>query len=65
MEKITPKDVSKLSKKKYYFNCDVCDKSFKESPYNITQLNKWCPFCYLKKTEADLLEEKLNKTKKN
>ena len=44
MEKITPK-------KKYYFDDDDCTK--------CRQLNKLCSFCFLKKTEADFIQEKL------
>ena len=40
-----PRNTSKLCKTKFKFDCDVCGKTFKESPFNITQLNKWCPFC--------------------
>ena len=45
----TPRQVLKTSKVKYWFKCDVCNKDFKESPYNINYKDKWCPYCALDK----------------
>tara|TARA_B100000927_G_C16108701_1_gene326257 strand:+ start:69 stop:398 length:330 start_codon:yes stop_codon:yes gene_type:complete len=49
----TPRDVDKNSKVKYWFKCDVCNHDFDETLYNITNKNKWCPYCTGKKICED------------
>ena len=41
---ITPRDVSKSSHKKYWFDCPDCNHSFESMLYNITS-GSWCPYC--------------------
>ena len=43
---IHPKDVTKHSKKKFYFNCDKCRHIFSAAVGNIVGRNSWCPYCY-------------------
>ena len=43
---IHPKDVTKHSKKKFYFNCDKCRHIFSAVVGNIVDRNSWCPYCY-------------------
>jgi hypothetical protein len=42
---LTPRDVSKGTKKKYWFQCDVCDHDFNSQLASISGLNSWCPYC--------------------
>ena len=42
---IEPINVFKKSSKKYLFKCDICSHKFESSPYIITILNCWCPYC--------------------
>lgn len=43
---VKPEDVSKWSKKKYWFNCDKCNHSFIMALNNISsKKNRWCPYC--------------------
>jgi very-short-patch-repair endonuclease len=46
---IKPKDVSKGSHKKYWFNCDVCPHEFESELRGITNKNRWCIYCANKK----------------
>ena len=46
---ITPRDVEKKSRVKYWFKCDNCNHDFSETLNNITNKNKWCPYCTAKK----------------
>jgi very-short-patch-repair endonuclease/uncharacterized Zn finger protein len=46
---ITPRQVTKSSNKKYWFNCDKCGHDFESSLNNITCANTWCPYCANKK----------------
>src|SRR5688572_22176956 len=39
-----PRNVFKLSNKKYKFNCDVCNHTFESALSNITNCNSWCPY---------------------
>ena len=50
---MTPRDVDKNSKIKYWFKCDVCNHDFMETLYNITNKNMWCPYCIGKKICED------------
>jgi hypothetical protein len=40
--KTSTRYVIKNTKKKYWFNCDICNSGFDLSIYNIIN-NKWCP----------------------
>ena len=42
---LTPRQVSKGSTTKYYFNCDVCGHELHKNVRNTTQ-GKWCAYCY-------------------
>ena len=44
---ITPRNVSKHTNKKYWFDCDKCGHDFESSLNCIAHKNfpKWCPFC--------------------
>jgi very-short-patch-repair endonuclease len=53
---INPKDITKYTPKKFYFNCDKCNKSFNSIIGNITKLNSWCPYC-INKTEKKLYDK--------
>jgi very-short-patch-repair endonuclease len=33
------------SKKKYWFDCDICGHEFENTLNHITGLNRWCPYC--------------------
>jgi very-short-patch-repair endonuclease/DNA-directed RNA polymerase subunit RPC12/RpoP len=39
-----PRDVSKSSKKKYWFDCDICNHDFEGSLSDINT-GCWCPYC--------------------
>ena len=43
--KLMPRDVFKLSNKKYWFKCDVCKHDFDSVLNSISGLNCWCPYC--------------------
>lgn len=43
--KCRPRYVSKCSKKKYKFNCDMCNFLFESELDNIVNRNSWCPMC--------------------
>jgi len=52
--KVNPRDVFKSSRKKYFFDCDVCNHTFDSSLNNITcSKPNWCPHC-TNKTETKL-----------
>ena len=44
---VMPKDVSKCTHSKYWFNCPICEHSFESSLGHITSKTepKWCPYC--------------------
>jgi len=44
-----PRDVSKSSHKKYWFDCKGCKHSFESSLASITHMKSWCPYCANKK----------------
>mgnify|MGYP003688625245 CR=1 FL=1 len=47
---LLPREVTKSSSKKYWFNCDVCDHDFYSGLANISgKMNTWCPYCAKKK----------------
>lgn len=48
---IRPDQVSATCREKFWFDCDVCDREFKMSPFNITIRNLWCPFCFLERNK--------------
>jgi very-short-patch-repair endonuclease len=41
---ITPRQVSKRTHEKYWFNC-ICGHDFKKKIEHITENNSWCPYC--------------------
>ena len=43
--KKTPREVSKGSGKKFWFDCHECEHSFESILKNVTKLNSWCPYC--------------------
>lgn len=43
---ITPRDVSKRSRRFCWFICDVCGHDFQRTIKNIVLNNKWCQYCY-------------------
>jgi hypothetical protein len=43
--KITPREVSKHSRTKYWFYCDKCKHEFMNTPQNIAIANRWCRYC--------------------
>ena len=49
----TPRDVFKSSRKKYWFDCETCEHSFKARLDNVYK-GTWCPTCKLK-TEGKVL----------
>jgi very-short-patch-repair endonuclease len=42
---VRPRDVSKGSKKKFWFDCDACKHSFETQLASITRMHSWCPYC--------------------
>ena len=42
---LKPREVTKGSEKKIWFDCDKCGHEFESSPYSITKNNRWCPYC--------------------
>jgi len=58
---ITPRHIFKGTKKKYIFDCNVCNHSFNSALHNITKKNfTWCPHCK-NKTELKLYNWLLKK----
>ncbi len=43
---LTPRDVSKKSRKLCWFTCDVCGHDFQRTIKHIVTNNKWCLYCY-------------------
>jgi hypothetical protein len=43
--KLTPRDITISSGKKYWFKCDNCFHDINILISNITRLNSWCPYC--------------------
>ena len=41
---LTPRQVYKVSAKKYLFNCDVCNHEFTNNPSQVSN-GRWCPYC--------------------
>ena len=56
---ITPRHIFKGTKKKYIFDCNVCNHSFNSALHNITN-GRWCPHCK-NKTELKLYNWLLKK----
>lgn len=52
---VKPRDVFKVSGKKYLFNCDICEYTFEKRLEHITRLKTWCPNCF-NKTERKLYD---------
>jgi very-short-patch-repair endonuclease len=50
---ILPRQVIKYSNSKYYFECNICNKTFYSALSHICN-KTWCPFC-MNKTELKLL----------
>jgi very-short-patch-repair endonuclease len=48
---VTPRDVFKNTRKKYWFNCPICEHSFNKNLNNITSKKEpqWCPYCINRK----------------
>jgi very-short-patch-repair endonuclease len=46
---ITPRQITKSSGTKGWFNCDKCSHEFEKDPHNISGKNSWCPYCANKK----------------
>ena len=42
---INPINIFYYSNKKYEFNCNICNHIFISAIHNITNLNRWCPYC--------------------
>ena len=44
---LMPKDVTKGTSKKYWFQCDECPHQFEKIIYDITKPTggSWCPYC--------------------
>ena len=42
---LTPRDVSKKSRKMCWFLCDVCGHDFQRAIKHVVINNKWCPYC--------------------
>ena len=52
---INPRNVSKGSEKKYYFNCNICKNTFNTSLSSINNMGSFCPICK-NKTEKIVYE---------
>lgn len=42
---LTPRDVSKKSRKMCWFICDVCGHDFQRAIKHVVLNNKWCQYC--------------------
>lgn len=42
---ISPRNISKGSKKRFWFDCDQCGHSFETQLGSITGMGSWCPYC--------------------
>ncbi len=56
------REVSKSSGTKYLFNCDKCFHEFNTTLGNITNSDRWCPYCANKKLCNDDCEICFNKS---
>ena len=43
--KLTPREVMKVSRKKYWFDCNKCNHTFETIPYTVTNMDSWCNYC--------------------
>ena len=41
---LTPRQVFKVTSKKYYFDCDKCGHEFINNPSHVSN-GRWCPYC--------------------
>ena len=53
-----PRQITKGSRKKIIFYCNICNLDFETIPYSVVFLNSWCPFCN-NKTEGKLYKQLL------
>ena len=51
---LTPRDVTKCSGKKYWFQCDVCNHDFDSSLGHVSGNNRWCSYCANRKLCNDI-----------
>jgi very-short-patch-repair endonuclease len=51
---ISPSQVYKSSHNKYWFDCIVCKHSFNTHLNNVTNLDRWCPYCVNQKLCDDV-----------
>ena len=42
---LTPRDITKGSGKKFWFQCDTCPHKFCSMVNNINDKSRWCPYC--------------------
>ena len=42
---LTPRDVSKKSRKMCWFLCDICGHDFQRAIKHVVLNNKWCQYC--------------------
>lgn len=42
---LKPVEINKNSKKKCWFECDVCEHKFEKSVQKLALCNRWCPYC--------------------
>ena len=42
---IKPRDIFTCTGEHFWFDCDICNHSFRIPPCNINYLNQWCPYC--------------------
>tara|TARA_Y100000389_G_C17383190_1_gene475504 strand:+ start:636 stop:1058 length:423 start_codon:yes stop_codon:yes gene_type:complete len=42
---LTPRDVSKKSRKMCWFICDICGHNFQRAIKHVVLSNKWCQYC--------------------
>lgn len=57
---ITPRQVSKTSKKKYIFDCKKCKHQFETALVEINRRNSWCPYCANQKLCDDVCDGTCN-----
>ncbi len=53
--KLKPRDVFKSTRKKFWFNCEYCSRSFESSLNNVSSGGTECPYC-IWKTESKVKE---------
>ena len=51
--KVSPREVTISSGRKFFFDCDVCNHSFDKTVSNITHNEQWCPYCCGKRLCSD------------